>query len=92
MSPSKTIDLYRLTAAELVSHIREGHTTVLEYAQSLLQRIKERDSVVKAWAYIDFEYVLTQAKLLDEVSPENRGPLHGVAIAVKDIIYTKGMK
>lgn len=87
---TSSIEPCRLTAVEVVSHIRAGKLTVLEYAKSLLLRIKERDPIVKAWAYIDPDYVLDQAKRLDGVDPQERGPLHGVAVAVKDIIYTKG--
>lgn len=81
---------YRLAATEVVARTRNGELTVEEYAQSLLRRIQERDHVVKAWAYLDPEYVLTQARELDRIAPESRGPLHGVAVAVKDVIYTKG--
>jgi amidase len=33
--------------------------------------------------------VIKQAQALDAVPQSERGPLHGVAIAVKDVIYTK---
>lgn len=82
---------YRLTATQAASEIRSGALTVTDYAQSLLLRIKERDDTVKGWAYLDPKYVLTQAKELDEIPPERRGPLHGVSVAVKDVIYTKDM-
>jgi Asp-tRNA(Asn)/Glu-tRNA(Gln) amidotransferase A subunit family amidase len=45
---------------------------------------------VKAWACLNPEYVIAQARKLDIIPPENRGPLHGVAIAIKDVIQTKG--
>jgi Asp-tRNA(Asn)/Glu-tRNA(Gln) amidotransferase A subunit family amidase len=34
--------------------------------------------------------VLSQARQLDAVPQELRGPLHGVPVGVKDIFYTKG--
>ncbi|MBE3044498.1 hypothetical protein IMZ48_18405 [Candidatus Bathyarchaeota archaeon] len=74
----------------MIARIREGGLTVEEYARSLLSRIQERDHVVKAWAHLDPEYVIAQARELDRIEPHNRGPLHGVAIAVKDVIYTRG--
>lgn len=82
-------DLYRLTATEVLAKIKAGEATVEEYARSLLGRIQERDDAVQAWAYLDPDYVIEQAKALDAVPPAERGPLHGVAIAVKDVIYTK---
>lgn len=81
---------YRLTATQAVAEIRSGALTVEDYARSLLSRIKERDQV-QAWAYLDPEHVLAQARQLDQVPPSRRGPLHGVAVAVKDVIYTKDM-
>jgi Asp-tRNA(Asn)/Glu-tRNA(Gln) amidotransferase A subunit family amidase len=84
-------ELYRLTASQAAAGIRSGSFTVEEYAKSLLSRIKERDTTVKAWAYLNPEQVLDQARQLDKVPPEKRGPLHGVSVAVKDVIYTKDM-
>ena len=81
---------YTLTATEVLHKIEAGELTVEEYARSLLARIGDRDEAVQAWAYLDPDYVVKQAKALDGVPPSERGPLHGVAIAVKDVIYTKG--
>lgn len=85
------IDTYRLTASEAVAEIKAGALTVENYAAALLDRIEERDSQVEAWAYLDREYVLKQARDLDQVPIDQRGPLHGMAVGVKDVIYTKGM-
>lgn len=81
---------YRLTATEAAAEIRSGELTVVEYAKSLLSHIQQRDPIVQAWAYLDPARVLAEAKRLDEVPLEERGPLHGVGVAVKDVIYTKG--
>ena len=83
-------ELYRLTATEISAKIKVGEITVLDYANSLLKRIEARDDAVQAWAYFKSEYLLEQAKALDAIPSAERGPLHGVAIAVKDVIYTKG--
>ena len=81
---------YRLTASEAVALMKQGYLTVEDYAKSLLARIKDRDHVIKAWAYLDPEFVLVQARKLDQIPSEKRGPLHGIAIGVKDVILTKG--
>lgn len=70
--------------------MKDGSLTVEAYANSLLTRIKERDHIVKAWVYLDPEFVIEQAKKLDQIPKEERGPLHGVAVGVKDVILTKG--
>lgn len=82
---------YRLTASETLALMKNGSLTVEAYAASLLSRISSRDSIVKAWAYLSPEQVLSQARKLDQIPPEKRGPLHGIAIGVKDVILTKGL-
>ena len=84
-------EFYRLTASEAVTLMRKGDLTVEDYAKSLLARVRTRDYVVKARAYLDAEFVLAQARKLDQIPPDKRGPLHGVAVGVKDIILTKGL-
>ncbi|KAH7260571.1 amidase signature domain-containing protein [Fusarium solani] len=91
MSPSKTAEPWRLTASEVLSKIQADELSVQDYARSLLERIKARDDQVQAWAHLDEDLVIEQAKALDEVPKKSRGPLHGLPIAVKDVIYTKDM-
>ncbi|KAI0896281.1 amidase signature enzyme [Annulohypoxylon nitens] len=83
--------LYLLTAVEVLNLLKSNSISVEEYASSLLGRIQERDSVVKAWAYLDPASVLSQARDLDQIPQDQRGPLHGLAIGVKDIMDTKDM-
>lgn len=85
------IEPYLLTASKALALMQKGDLTVEGYAKSLLARIKERDEVVKAWAYLDPDFVLLQARKLDQIPAEKRGPLHGIAIGVKDVILTKGL-
>ncbi|CAM1510869.1 Fc.00g083820.m01.CDS01 [Cosmosporella sp. VM-42] len=82
---------WRFTASEALAKIQADELTVEDYAKSLLERIKQRDDTVRAWAYLDPEYLLEQARRMDKLPKERRGPLHGVPIAVKDVIYTKDM-
>ncbi|KAL6916216.1 hypothetical protein FSHL1_007663 [Fusarium sambucinum] len=84
-------EAYKLTATEVIAKFRDDQLTVEQYAESLLARIKERDPIVRGWVYLNPDQVLYQARKLDEIPKENRGPLHGVAVAVKDVIYTKDM-
>ncbi|KAK5701677.1 hypothetical protein LTR97_004495 [Elasticomyces elasticus] len=84
--------LYSLTATQAVALFKSDSITVEEYARALLDRVRERDDIVKAWAYLNPELVLSQAQALDKVPRAQRGPLHGVAVAVKDIMETKGFR
>jgi amidase len=83
------MDSYLLTATEVVTQLQDDSLTVEQYAQSLLAHIKQRDPTIMAWAHLDPEYVIEQARILDQTPAQKRGPLHGVAIAIKDVIYTK---
>ncbi|CAN9180157.1 unnamed protein product [Alternaria alternata] len=84
-------ELWSLTATEALSLISRDQLTVEDYAKALLDRIESRNTVVKAWQYLDADLVLSQARALDRLPRDQRGPLHGVAIAVKDIMDTKDM-
>lgn len=81
---------WRLTATEALAKIRARELTAEQYASSLLERIRQRDDDVRAWAFLDPAAVIEQAKQLDKVPFKERGPLHGLPVAVKDILYTKG--
>lgn len=85
-----TVEPYRLTATETLQAFKSNSLTVEAYARSLIARIESRDAAVKAWAHFDAEAVILQARMLDKVPNEERGILHGVAVAVKDVIYTDG--
>ncbi|POS71860.1 amidase [Diaporthe helianthi] len=45
-------DLHYLTASEVLKLLENDTITVETYAQSLLNHIKDRDDIVKAWAYL----------------------------------------
>lgn len=40
----------------------------------------------------DTDFILEQARCLDRVPHDQRGPLHGVAVGVKDVMNTMGMQ
>lgn len=82
---------WQLTATEALPLLRSGSLTVEAYARSLLDRIQRRDHAVKAWVYLSPSHILTAAKHLDDIPPASRGPLHGLPVAVKDVILTKDM-
>ncbi|KAI1772380.1 amidase signature enzyme [Hypoxylon cercidicola] len=89
--PIMELHLHVLTAIQVLAQLKNNTITVEQYARSLLGRIEERDSIVKAWAYLDPAFVLHQAQALDRIPPNQRGPLHGLAIGIKDTINTKDM-
>ncbi|KAF2023462.1 amidase signature enzyme [Setomelanomma holmii] len=81
----------RYRAIEVLKLLKDDKVNVVTYARDLLDRIDKRESIVKAWTYLDLEFVLNQAKALDQIPKEKRGPLHGLAVGVKDVMSTKDM-
>ena len=61
----------------------------VELVTACLDHIKRREPEVGAWTFIDPERVLAEARARDAEKP--RGALHGVPVAIKDIIDTADM-
>jgi Asp-tRNA(Asn)/Glu-tRNA(Gln) amidotransferase A subunit family amidase len=82
--------LLTLTATEAATEIARGTISAEDFARACLDRIDAVDSEIKAFAHLDRDHVLAQARALDERRAERRsiGPLHGIPVAIKDIIDT----
>ncbi|MFC4352687.1 amidase [Fodinicurvata halophila] len=80
-----------LSAVELRDRMVRGQLKVEEVAQGYLDRIAEREGEVQAWTWLDSDHVLEQAQALDKYRGTGRatGPLHGLPVALKDIIDTR---
>lgn len=76
------------SATEAVKAIEAGTLTSEKLVQASLDRIAERDPVVKAWVHLDSALALAQARAADRATG---GVLRGVPIGVKDIIDTHDM-
>jgi amidase len=83
---SGTSTLNKLTATEIVRATIAGEITCEAVTRDCLARIEAREGHIHAWASIDPQLALHQARALDRAT--ERGPLHGVPIGVKDIIDT----
>ena len=81
--------LHRLSASDAARMMAEGSTTSEALVSSCLERIELREPVVQAWAYLNPDLALAQARACDRMAP--MGPLHGIPIGVKDIIETRDM-
>ncbi len=82
--------LESLGICEAVDLLASGSVSALELVNDCLNRIDEHDETIQAWAWIDHEYARSQAKKLDAVRASGKpvGRLHGIPIAIKDIIDT----
>ena len=88
------MNLENLTLSEAAGLIRDRSVSPVEYVQALLNRIQRIDAHVKAWVTVDAEGALKEARACESEAMHGnfRGPLHGIPIGVKDIIYTRGMR
>src|SRR5881296_3507784 len=86
-------DLHMLAAGEAARMIREGVISSVELVEACLARVREVDADIQAWAFLDPEHALAQARAADEfrLSGQPTGPLHGVPVGIKDIIDTADM-
>ncbi len=86
-------NLHLLGAAEAVRLIRDGVINSEQLVEDCLARVREIDPQVQAWAFIDPDYALQQARAADQfrLSGQAVGPLHGVPVAIKDIFDTADM-
>jgi len=75
-----------LSAAEAARSIAARRLTSESLVAACLERIAAREPEVQAWACVDRELALKQARALDRASP--RGPLYGVPVGIKDVIDT----
>ena len=81
--------LNELSVAEVAKAIKSGQTTSEAVVSACLERIEARENVVGAWQWLEPDMALEQARDCDR--KEAKGLLHGVPIAVKDIIETQDM-
>ncbi|MBC7830526.1 MAG: amidase [Hyphomicrobium sp.] len=86
-------DLTTLTATAAADAIRKGELTSEALVRACLERIAAREDDVQAWAHLDAELALAQAREADAAlrAGEAAGALHGVPVGVKDIFDTADM-
>jgi Asp-tRNA(Asn)/Glu-tRNA(Gln) amidotransferase A subunit family amidase len=79
-----------LSATDAAGAIRAGEITSQELVRACLDRIARREDEVQAWAHLDPDYAMAQAKIADAAlaSGDAVGPLHGVPVGIKDIFDT----
>jgi amidase len=83
----------QLTAFDALTAIAAGRLTAEALVQACLDRIAERDVVVRAFAHLDPERALAEARARDRAASMGTaaGPLLGLPFGVKDIIDTHDM-
>jgi len=86
-------NLHLLSASEAARLIRDGIISSQQLIEACLAQVREKDAQVQAWAFLDPDHALAQARAADEWRLQGRptGPLHGVPVGVKDIFDSADM-
>ena len=79
--------------SELANRIASGETSSVEAVTACLERIRQIEPWIHAWAALDADNALDTAAECDADRRMGRlrGPLHGVPVGVKDIFDTAGL-
>ena len=82
------------TVAALAELIRSGEVSPVDATEAYLQRIEALNSDIRAYLTVTAEQARQAAREAEEeiASGHYRGPLHGIPVAVKDQIYTQGIR
>ena len=83
-----------LTATEIVKKIRKGEISAVQTMGAHLAQIERINPQVNAIVTLVPELALEEARKADEKQAKggNVGPLHGLPIAHKDLVPTKGIR
>lgn len=87
------MDLQWLSASEVMQGYLSRKFSPLEYINVLLQQIETYDPLLHVFINIDPDLLRLQARIAGEELDAGliRGPLHGIPIAIKDIIDVAGV-
>jgi aspartyl-tRNA(Asn)/glutamyl-tRNA(Gln) amidotransferase subunit A len=79
---------------EAAAKLRAREVSAVELAQESLRRIQEQQTRLNAFITITGELALRQARRADEELARgvDRGPLHGIPYALKDVFSTRGIR
>ncbi len=78
----------RLSASEAIPRMSQKRLKARDLVEACLDRIELREGQVHAWEALDADGARKRADMLDKRA-KPVGPLHGIPLAVKDIISTK---
>ena len=86
-------DIFSLKVEELAAKIKDAQISSVEICERYIERINKFEKDIKAWAHFDKKVLLEKASEADEYRKSGKplGPLHGIPVAVKDIIGTVDM-
>jgi aspartyl-tRNA(Asn)/glutamyl-tRNA(Gln) amidotransferase subunit A len=88
------MELFRLSAMEIASGVRDGRFSAEDVVRSCLSRIESKEPEIHAMLTVTADAAIARARELDgrRSSGEDLGPLGGVPVILKDNMCTAGIK
>jgi aspartyl-tRNA(Asn)/glutamyl-tRNA(Gln) amidotransferase subunit A len=83
-----------MTIGEAAAGLRARRFSAMELATAAIARIERHDANLRTFITITAEQALEQARQADRelATGKDRGPFHGIPIALKDLFGTKGVR
>ena len=87
------MDIHALSLSDVTRRTKSGELSARGVAEAMFARIAKKDRELGAYVSVNEERVLQTADALDERRErgEPLGSLHGAPIALKDLLWTKGV-
>ena len=87
-------DIYWMDAVALAQEISEKKLSPVEVVNSFFERIGKINPKINAYITLMVDSALAEAKKAEDsmMKGEELGPLHGVPVSIKDLIFTKGVR
>ena len=86
-----TSEMFKKSLSEIASLIKSKDVSPVELTRGMLDRIESLDCSLHSYLTVTADLAIKQAQKAESeiVKGKYRGTMHGVPIAVKDLIYTK---
>ena len=87
------MDVYNLSVKQIAEKIKDTQLSSVDLCKAYIDRIKKFEKDVHAWAHFDEKLLLEKAGESDNYRRSGKplGSLHGIPVALKDIVGTLDM-
>ena len=88
------LEICYLSAVEMADAINNKRLSPVEIMEAVLRRIERLNPKVNAYCTLVAESAMKQARQAEAkvMRKDKLGPLHGVPVSIKDLIFTKGIR
>jgi Asp-tRNA(Asn)/Glu-tRNA(Gln) amidotransferase A subunit family amidase len=87
-------DICWMSAADMAKAIREKKLSPVEVVKALFERIELINPRINAYVTLTVDAALAEARRAEDavMRGEELGPLHGVPVSIKDLVFTRGVR